>query len=248
LPARKESGQIGVLPEGAPGENSKEQDEKNREQNEDEFGAMRQRLVQELVISRPEKKVREAMLRVPRHLFVPESMRSAAYLDSPLEIGCGQTISAPHMVAIMCELLELSEGQKVLEIGAGSGYNAAVMAELVGKSGHVYTVERLEFLVDFAKKNLEKAGYENVTVLLQDGSIGYLKQAPYDRIAVTCAAPEIPTPLIEQLKPGGIMVIPVGNQFQELILVKKDKKENIRTEHMGGVLFVPLIGRYGFKK
>jgi len=112
----------------------------------------------------------------------------------------------------------------------------------------VYTVEHVGFLADFAKKNLRKTGYENVTVLLQDGSIGYLKQAPYDRIAVTCAAPEIPAPLIEQLKPNGILVIPVGSHLQELLLVKKDKKENIRTEKMGEVVFVPLRGRYGFKK
>ena len=121
------------------------------------------------------------------------------------------------MVAIMCELLELSEGHKVLEIGAGSGYNAAVMGELVGKSGHVYTVERIESLVNFAKKNLKETGYDNVTVILEDGSMGYSKYAPYDRIAVTCAAPYIPEPLLEQLKPGGIMVIPVGSYSQELI-------------------------------
>jgi protein-L-isoaspartate(D-aspartate) O-methyltransferase len=113
------------------------------------------------------------MLRVPRHKFVPEYEQKAAYIDRPLDIGHGQTISAPHMVAMMCELLELSEGHKVLEIGAGSGYNAAVMGELVGKSGYVYTVERIEALANFARENLRKTGYNNVTVLLEDGSMGY---------------------------------------------------------------------------
>jgi len=187
------------------------------------------------------------MLRVPRHKFVPEYAQSTAYIDTPLEIGNGQTISAPHMVAIMCELLELSEGNKVLEIGAGSGYNAAVMAELVGKKGRIYTVERIEPLVNFARKNLEKTGYENVTVLLEDGSMGYSKYAPYDRITVTCAAPDIPEPLLEQLKPGGIMVIPVGTHSQELIRVKKDSEGKIHKEREGGVIFVPLIGKYGFR-
>jgi len=146
----------------------------------------------------------------------------------------------------MCELLELSEGHKVLEIGAGSGYNAAIMGELVGKNGHVYTVERIEPLVDFARDNLKEAGYSNVTVILEDGSMGYSKYAPYDRIVVTCAAPSIPKPMLEQLNPGGIMVIPVGRNSQELIRIKKDSQGNICKEKKGGVVFVPLIGKYGF--
>lgn len=212
------------------------------------FEELRRRLVKGLEYNILDKKVLEAMLRVPRHRFVPEFVQSAAYIDTPLEIGHGQTISAPHMVAIMCELLELSEGLKVLEIGTGSGYNAAVMAELVGKSGHIYTVERVEQLVEFARKNLEKTGYENVTVLLDDGSMGYSRYALYDRITVTCAAPDIPKPLLEQLKPGGIMVIPVGTYSQELIRIKKDSEGNISKEREGGVIFVPLIGKYGFKE
>lgn len=210
------------------------------------FEELCKRLIKGLEIHIFEEKVREAMLRVPRHKFVPEYEKRAAYLDMPLEIGYGQTISAPHMVAIMCELLELAEGHKVLEIGAGSGYNAAVMGELVGKSGHVYAVERLEPLVHFARNNLKETGYDNVTVLLGDGSMGYSKYAPYDRIAVTCAAPCIPEPLLEQLKPGGIMVIPVGNYSQELIRIEKDREGNIRKEKKGEVIFVPLIGKYGF--
>lgn len=151
-----------------------EKKNKREKEEEEKFEAMRRSLVNNLeAYLLLEDKVREAMLRVPRHKFVPEYEQKAAYMDRPLDIGHGQTISAPHMVAIMCSLLELSEGDKVLEIGAGSGYNAAVMGEIVGKSGHVYTVERIEALADFARENLKKTGYRNVTVLLEDGSMGY---------------------------------------------------------------------------
>jgi protein-L-isoaspartate(D-aspartate) O-methyltransferase len=210
------------------------------------FEEMRKCLIKGLKFYISEEKVRKAMLRVPRHKFIPEYEQEEAYIDAPLDIGYGQTISAPHMVAIMCELLELSEGHKVLEIGSGSGYNAAVMGELVGKSGHVYTVERIEPLVHFARENLKETGYNNVTVILEDGSMGYSRYAPYDRISVTCAAPHIPEPLLEQLKLGGIMVIPVGNYSQELIRIKTDSEGNTHKEKKGGVVFVPLIGKYGF--
>ncbi|MEA1985135.1 MAG: protein-L-isoaspartate O-methyltransferase [Euryarchaeota archaeon] len=190
--------------------------------------------------------VLDAMMRVPRHLFVPENVRSSAYMDTPLPIGHGQTISAPHMVAIMCDLLDLRVGQKVLEIGTGSGYNAAIMAELVGKEGHIYSIERVPQLVDFAKKNLEAAGYENVSIILEDGSGGSLDHAPYDRINVTSAAPSIPDPLVQQLSRGGIMTIPVGNFTQRLYIVRKDLDGPVHKEDEGGVVFVPLIGKYGF--
>ncbi len=147
---------------------------KIEKEEEEKFEVMRRHLVNNLGgYLLLDEKVREAMLRVPRHRFVPEYEQKAAYMDRPLDIGHGQTISAPHMVAIMCELLELSEGQKVLEIGAGSGYNAAVMGELIGKNGHVYTVERIEALANFARENLRKTGYKNVTVVVDDGSTGY---------------------------------------------------------------------------
>ncbi|WP_440945971.1 protein-L-isoaspartate O-methyltransferase [Methanosarcina sp. T3] len=251
MPERKEKGQVKVGAEedrGKKGHREKKDKRKQEEEQEElhQLEEMRERLIRGLEIHGTDEKVLKAMLRVPRHIFVPEYAKRGAYIDTPLEIGFGQTISAPHMVAIMCDLLELSEGLKVLEIGAGSGYNAAVMGELVGKSGHVYTVERIEPLVNFARENLKKAGYENVTVLLDDGSVGYSSCAPYDRIVVTCAAPDIPEPLLEQLKPGGIMVIPVGNYFQELIRIKKDPEGKIRKEKRGEVVFVPLIGKYGF--
>lgn len=237
----------GIVLVNAVSEKDRGEDRKKREK-EEEFEKLRKLLVEGLEGFILDEKVLRAMLRVPRHMFVPEYEQRAAYIDRPLEIGYGQTISAPHMVAIMCEILELSEGHKVLEIGAGSGYNAAVMAELVGKTGHVYTVERIEPLVNFASKNLKETGYKNVTALLENGSMGYPRYAPYDRIAVTCAAPYIPETLLEQLKPGGIMVIPVGSYSQELIRVKKDSNGNIHRKKKGDVIFVPMLGKHGFRK
>ncbi|HIH73784.1 MAG TPA: protein-L-isoaspartate(D-aspartate) O-methyltransferase [Methanosarcina sp.] len=226
----------------------KDRGEDKKRKEEEELEKLRRLLVEGLEGFVADEKVLRAMLRVPRHRFVPDYEQRAAYTDRPLEIGHGQTISAPHMVAIMCEILELTEGNRVLEIGAGSGYNAAVMAEIVGKTGHIYTVERIESLANFARKNLREAGYKNVTVLLENGSMGYPGYAPYDRIAVTCAAPDIPESLLEQLKPGGIMVIPVGSYSQELIRVKKDSNGNIHKKRKGEVIFVPMLGKHGFRK
>lgn len=191
-------------------------------------------------------RVIEAMARVPRELFVPDGIRHMAYEDHPLPIGEGQTISAPHMVAIMCEILDLQEGMKVLDVGTGSGYHAAVMAELVGPEGHIYSIERIPELVVFARKNFREAGIENVTVAEGDGSFGLPEHAPYDRINVAATAPKLPEPLKEQLKVGGKLVIPVGTCYQELVLVVKTE-EGFELEHHGGVVFVPLIGDHGFK-
>ena len=141
---------------------------------------------------------------------------------TPLPIGRGQTISAPHMVAIMCDLLDIRDGMKVLEIGAGSGYHAAVMAVLAG-SGHVYTVERIESLALFARENLKKAGIENVTVIVEDGSLGLPGFAPYDRISVAAASPEILETLTDQLKIGGKLIIPVGKTLSGIISCDKDR-------------------------
>lgn len=242
MPERRGIVLVNAVSEKDRGENRKKRGE------EEEFEKLRKLLVEGLEGFILDEKVLRAMLRVPRHMFIPEYEQRAAYTDRPLEIGYGQTISAPHMVAIMCEILELAEGHKILEIGAGSGYNAAVMAELVGKTGHVYTVERIEPLVNFARENLKETGYDNVTVLLENGSMGYPRYAPYDRIAVTCAAPYIPETLLEQLKPGGIMVIPVGSYSQELIRVKKDSNGNIHKKKKGEVIFVPMLGKHGFRK
>ncbi|MDF0589574.1 protein-L-isoaspartate O-methyltransferase [Candidatus Methanocrinis natronophilus] len=190
-------------------------------------------------------RVIEAMWRVPRELFVPRRIRHTAYEDRPLPIGEGQTISAPHMVAMMCDLLEIAEGMKVLDVGTGSGYHAAVIADLVGPEGQVYSIERIPELVLFAKKNLEAAEVKNVTVLQGDGSRGLPEYAPYDRINVAATAPKIPEPLKEQLKVGGKLVIPVGSCYQELVLVERTQ-EGFELEHHGGVVFVPLVGDHGF--
>jgi protein-L-isoaspartate(D-aspartate) O-methyltransferase len=153
------------------------------------------------------------------------------------------------MVAMMNEALELQSGMRVLEVGAGSGYHAATVAEIVGENGQVFAVEHLEKLVATARGNLGRAGYaDRVTLVQGDGSIGYVDRAPYDRILVTAAAPKIPPPLIDQLKPEGLLVIPVGGRMfpQELISVKKKTDGTLQRESLGGVAFVPLVGRYGF--
>jgi protein-L-isoaspartate(D-aspartate) O-methyltransferase len=186
-----------------------------------------------------------AMNRVPRKLFVPERLRSRAYDDIPLPIGYEQTISAPHMVAIMCDLLDLREGMSVLEVGGGSGYHAAVMADLVGPEGHIFSIERHPELVARARKSLNQAGINNVVMIEGDGSIGLPDRAPFDRISVAATAPRVPEPLKQQLKVGGKMVIPVGTAFQELVLVTR--KNGFAAEEKMGVAFVPLIGKEGFR-
>ncbi len=209
-----------------------------------EFEVQKNRLIEELRQHDISESVLSAMRKVPRHLFVPEKEQRNAYADYPLPIGWGQTISAPHMVAIMCELLDIQDGMKILEIGAGSGYHAAMMALLAG-SGHVYAVETIEGLALFARDNLKKAGITNVTVIVEDGSLGLPGYAPYDRISVACAAPEILDTLTAQLKEGGKLVIPVGKYFQELYLVTKTN--GLKKEAKGGVVFVPLVGKKGLK-
>ena len=212
-----------------------------------DFEKERERLIQGLRSSHGEisERVFTAMEHVPRHLFMSENERPAAYADYPLPIGSGQTISAPHMVAIMCHLLDLHPGHRVLEVGGGCGYHAAVMAELIRPGGHVYTTERIPALGKIGRRNLLEAGYgEDVTVIIEDGSVGLPEEAPFDRISVACAAPEIPEVLVQQLNVGGMMVIPVGRYMQELYLVTRTN--GVKKEPKGGVIFVPLLGKYGF--
>ncbi|NJF24899.1 protein-L-isoaspartate(D-aspartate) O-methyltransferase [Thermococcus sp. Bubb.Bath] len=193
-------------------------------------------------------RVREAMLRVPRYLFVPKEYKKYAHVDEPLPIPAGQTVSAPHMVAIMLQLADLRPGMNVLEIGTGSGWNAALIAELVKTD--VYTIERISELVEFARRNLERAGYsDRVHVIPGDGTKGFPPKAPYDRILVTAGAPDIPKPLVEQLKPGGKLLIPVGSYhlWQDLLEVFKLPDGLVKVKNHGGVAFVPLIGEYGWK-
>jgi len=220
-----------------------------------DFEAERKRLVNYLIKTGVLKSenVIKAMLKVPREEFVPKHLRNQAYEDTPLPTSHGQTISAPHMVAMMCEFLELRVGDKVLEIGAGSGYHAAVIAEIVAPEGaknpgHVYTIELIKELADFARKNLEKTSYKNrVTVIHGDGTLGLPEHAPFDRIIVTAAAPSIPKPLIEQLADGGILIIPVGEPHFSQVLKRVMKvKDTLKFDDLCDVVFVPLRGKYGW--
>lgn len=222
----------------------------------EEFEEKRQDLVENLkkrkILTNPN--VIKAMLKVPRHKFLPEGAISSAYIDSPLSIGMSQTISAPHMNAMMCELLKLKEGDKVLEIGTGSGYHAALCAEIIAPKnsqnpGHVYTIERHLELADRAKIRLINAGYgESVTVINGDGTLGYPLEAPYDKILVTASSPKkVPPPLKKQLKDGGILCIPAGSKEwgQDLYVISK-KGNAFDSKRITGVRFVPLIGEWGF--
>jgi len=193
--------------------------------------------------------VEEAMLRVPREEFLPVDVRDEAYVDTPLPIGEAQTISAPHMVAIMAENLVLAPGQQVLEVGTGSGYHAAVCAEIVAPDGHVWTMERISSLASFAEGNLKKTGYSKlVSVIFGDGSKGLAEHAPFDRIFVAAGAPDIPKPLTTQLKDGGKLLVPVGGRYyQDLIRVTKTGTKLVK-ENLGGCVFVPLIGEHGYQE
>ncbi|HOJ92867.1 MAG TPA: protein-L-isoaspartate(D-aspartate) O-methyltransferase [Dictyoglomaceae bacterium] len=189
-------------------------------------------------------KVLNAILKIPRHLFVPPEYLDFAYEDEALPIGYGQTISQPYIVALMTESLDLSGEEKVLEIGTGSGYQTAILAEL---SKEVYTVERLKELSEKAQKILKLLGYTNIHFKVGDGTLGWREYAPYDRIIVTAGSLDIPQPLEEQMVEDGIMVIPLGNKdFQYLYKIKKDKGDIIK-ENLGGVRFVTLKGEFGWK-
>ncbi|NHJ02852.1 MAG: protein-L-isoaspartate(D-aspartate) O-methyltransferase [Candidatus Heimdallarchaeota archaeon] len=194
-----------------------------------------------------------AFRQVPRELFLPENMVSSAYSDHPLPLmNTGQTISAPHMTVMILEYLDLKPGMKILEIGAGSGYQAALIAAIVcsdtSKKGSVYSIEIVPDLVPFARKNLEKAGYQNcVTVIEGDGTLGWEKEAPYDRIIITAAGPKVPPPLLEQLALNGTLVIPLGRPyiFQRMTRFRKITETDIEEEYLSSVAFVPLRGKHG---
>jgi protein-L-isoaspartate(D-aspartate) O-methyltransferase len=188
-------------------------------------------------------RVLDAMASVPRHELVPEELRDVAYENRPLPIGHGQTISQPYIVAIMTDLLKLEPGQRALEIGTGSGYQAAILGQL---GAEVYTIEIIEGLGEQARRNLDRLGYKNIEVHIGDGYYGWEERAPFDAIVVTAAASHIPPPLIKQLKNGGRMVIPVGSRFmvQQLLLVEKDEAGKVTTRQILPVRFVPLTGTH----
>jgi protein-L-isoaspartate(D-aspartate) O-methyltransferase len=192
-----------------------------------------------------DERVLAAMERVPRELFVPEPMRHLAYEDGALPIGFGQTISQPYIVAVICSLLELSGAERVLDVGTGSGYQAAVLAELAAEA---VTIERVRELVDRARRALAEAGYDRVEVRLGDGSLGVPERAPFAAIAVAAAAPTIPAPLYEQLEPGGRLVLPRGSRWgQELVQIVKTNEGPVERASVP-CRFVPLVGARGFEQ
>ena len=207
----------------------------------------RERMVKQQIETRgiTDTAVLAAMRSVPRHLFVQEALRAQAYEDPPLPIGHGQTISQPFIVALMSQIIEPQPGLRVLEIGTGSGYQAAVLAEM---GMDVYTVERIRELHAAARDLLRTLKYRKVRLKLDDGTLGWPEAAPYDRILVTAGGPEVPLPLIEQLADPGILVIPVGasKRMQELVVVRKQGGRVVR-ESKGGVAFVDLVGTHGWR-
>ncbi len=200
----------------------------------------RRRMVEEQLAARgiEDARVLAAMGKVPRHALVPADVRAQAYADSPLPIGGGQTISQPYIVAYMTEQLALKGGARVLEVGTGSGYQAAILGELAAE---VYTIEIVPALARRAAADLARLGYRNVVVREGDGYRGWPEKAPFDAIVVTAAPPEVPAPLIEQLKPGGRLVLPVGDDYQELLRVTKDA-QGVRRQRLLPVRFVPMTG------
>ena len=208
----------------------------------EDYAQQRKMMVEQQIVARgvKNKKVLDAMNSVPRHLFVPVGYRQGSYFDQPLPIGLGQTIAQPYIVALMTEMLDVDNDDIVLEIGTGSGYQAAVLSTIVKE---LYTIEIIEELGLQAAELLKSLGYDNVKVKISDGGLGLPEKAPFDDIIVTAAAPKIPDPLIKQLKPGGRMVIPVDNNFysQDLLIVEKDEAGNIETRKTIPVRFVPLV-------
>ena len=207
-----------------------------------DFQSMKEEMVETQIRARGirDKAVLNAMLKVDRHRFVPEEIHHLAYSDRPLPIGEGQTISQPYIVALMTELLDLKKGDKVLEVGTGSGYQAAILAEL---ADNVYTIEIIERLARSAEKTLKELGYGNIRVKVGDGYVGWEEFAPFDAIIVTCAPPHVPQPLLDQLKEGGRLVIPVGDYYQELKKMTKVKGQ-IKSQNVIPVVFVPMTGEH----
>lgn len=206
----------------------------------------RERMVREQLVTRGinNPRVLRAMTKVPRHLLLESELWDQAYEDHPLPIGANQTISQPYMVALMAEALELKGAERVLEVGTGSGYAAAVLSQLCAE---VFTVESVEALASKARILLSRLGYRNVSVLVADGTLGWEEHAPYDAVVISAAAPCIPRPLLEQLKTPGHLVFPMGEkELQTLVRIRKDKT-GIREEYLGECHFVKLTGRYGWE-
>lgn len=211
-----------------------------------DFALARKKMVEEQLVPRGIKddRVLRAMRKVPRHLFLEEGLWPQAYGDFPLPIGEGQTISQPYIVALMTEAMELKGDEKALEIGTGSGYQAAILAELAER---VFTVERISSLAGKARKILDELGYANVLIKVSDGTHGWKEEAPFDGIIVTAGAPDVPQTLLRQLKVGGRLVIPVGNEYSQILLKVVREDRGYKEDDLGGCRFVKLIGDHGWK-
>ncbi len=211
------------------------------------FDIARKRMVEAQLKARgiKDRRVIDAMLKIPRHLFVEEAMAAQAYNDNPLPIGEKQTISQPYMVALMTELLQLGGKEKVLEIGTGSGYQAAVLALLADR---VYTIERIRPLAMKARKALDSLGLLNINIKISDGTMGWKEEAPFDAIIVTAGSPDIPSVLTDQLAHGGRLVIPVGDKYEQtLVRVTKQEDGSLLRENLLGCRFVKLVGKFGWE-
>jgi protein-L-isoaspartate(D-aspartate) O-methyltransferase len=214
---------------------------------EERFHRLREKMVRQQIAARgvSDRRVIEAMLRVPRHLFVPEEMRDRAYEDTPLPIGGGQTISQPYMVAWMTELLETKKGDRILEVGTGSGYQAAILCELCEM---VYSVEKQPGLAKAAEERLTSLGYHNFRLRVGDGTVGWPEEAPFDGIIVTAGAPSVPEPLLEQLAEGGRLVIPVGPTGMQMLKRIRREGNEFKYSDEGACVFVPLVGKFGWHR
>lgn len=212
-----------------------------------DYRLARERMVRNQLISRgiTDKRVLEAMGKVPRHLFIEEALVGEAYNDHPLPIGHKQTISQPYIVALMTQALDLTGNEKTLEIGTGSGYQTAILAELSAK---VYTIERIRALMEMSRHILQELGYINILFKSYDGTLGWEEFSPFEAIIITAGAPAVPEPLLGQLAEGGRMIVPVGDRFsQELIKITK-RKDSFEKQSLGGCRFVDLIGAHGWKE
>ena len=204
-------------------------------------------MVEEQLIPRgiENNRVLDAFYKIERHKFIPEDLRCSSYGDFPVPIGDGQTVSQPYIVALMSECLDLTGKERVLEIGTGSGYQTAILAELASE---VYSIERFEKLAKSAQELINALGYKNIKIKIGDGTLGWEEFAPFDRIIVTAASPSIPSPLMEQLKEGGKLILPVGESLGQVLTLAEKKKEGVASTRICGCVFVPLIGKYGYKK
>jgi len=211
------------------------------------FQRARDRMVESQLVSRGilDQRVLDAMRKVPPHIFVDEALQEQAYSDHPLPIADKQTISQPYIVALMTEKLELQGHEKVLEIGTGSGYQAAILAELAHR---VFSIERLPGLAYRANQALRKLGYGNIIIRVSDGTLGWPDEAPFDGIIVTAGAPKVPQPLVDQLAMGGRLVLPVGDRMSQSLILVERVPEGIQKTDLGGVRFVDLVGKWGWEE